>query len=107
MTDAEYGGCAIGPGIAICRPRGFLSRGIWNCPFEKVRRRVVIADEPWYGCKWYCCGCGHEWDSDEGHRRPGKAKDWQAKQRAKHRELWKTAMTRQEARNRIHEYMGW
>ena len=29
MTDAEYGGCAIGPGIAICRPRGFLSRGIW------------------------------------------------------------------------------
>jgi len=94
-----------GNGIHICGPRGVYFRAVAICPEEQMKRRFVILDEPWYGQRWHCCGCGDTFTEDGRDQRPFMPK-WREKAIHQHKELWKIATTRRDANQWLREEMG-
>ena len=82
--------------LVVCGARGVLWRTVRRCPTERVRRRMVVRDEPWYGATFHCCGCGDRWD--EGGRLPRPAvRGWRRRAAADHKTMWSDASTREQA----------
>lgn len=46
--------------VIICSPRYTYFRRVMRCPSCKVRRRMLVAEEEWYGPTITCTACGFQ-----------------------------------------------
>lgn len=104
MTEqwVDAGGCFAVPvsptaTALVCMPSTFFVRAMRKCPTCEKRRRMVGADQFWYGTKWTCLGCGDAWDDGELCPRPFK-RAWRKAAMAKAEKDWKRAGSRDEHR---------
>lgn len=76
--------------VIVCRARRYLIRRIMRCATCKIRRRMLVQDEAWYGLTFTCCHCGDSWQDGELYPRPSK-RGWRKEAAAKATAEWLTA----------------
>lgn len=76
-------------GVIICYPRYTYFRRVMRCGACKRRRRMVVAEEGWYGFHVTCCACGYRRHSDGPVS--NRSKRERAKRAAEAKAIWPTA----------------
>ena len=105
MTVAQpEGGCLVGPGVIICRPRYLIERRILKCPTCDTRRRFAIIVELWYGDTKHCLTCGDVWQDGYRLDRPFK-RGWRERRLKTARELWAKGLPRKEFEKAMRAWM--
>lgn len=91
-------------GLIICRPHYTYFRRVMRCPACKVRRRMLVAEEEWYGPTITCCTCGFE--ASESRICDNRNKKRRAQRAIEAKALWRDAHSPSYFRTWVESWLG-